>query len=81
MHLPVDATGEDFAIQGKYYAEILKHVMALPAVKSFKTWGFTDKDSWCSKGTDNQPLMLDHNFKSKPAYHKMIDMLKTWSIN
>jgi endo-1,4-beta-xylanase len=76
MHLPVEATAEDFALQGKYYAEILKHAMASPAVKSFKTWGFTDKESWRSKGTDDQPLMLDHNFKTKPAYIKMIEMLK-----
>lgn len=77
IHLPENPTEADFQLQGKYYAEILKHAIMSPAVKTFKTWGFTDKYSWKAEGKDGHPLLLDENFMPKPAYIKQVEMLKT----
>ncbi|TWT81020.1 Endo-1,4-beta-xylanase Z precursor [Planctomycetes bacterium CA13] len=75
IHLGPNPTEQDFALQGKYFAEILQHAIESPAVKSFKTWGFTDRYSWKADGKDGHPLMLDENLKPKPAYIRQVAML------
>jgi len=76
IHLEPNPTEQDLAQQGKYYAEVLRHALHSPAVKSFKTWGFTDRDSWKADGQDGHPLMLDKNLQPKPAYLRQIEMLR-----
>lgn len=77
IHLPVNPTEADFQLQGKCYSEILKHAIQSPAVKTFKTWGFTYSHSWHAGGIDGHPLLLDENLKPKPAYIREIEMLKS----
>ena len=77
IHLPLNPTEQDYQLQGKYYAEVLRHAIASPAVKSFKTWGFTDKYSWKPNNVDGHPLMLDAQFQPKPAYLMSLELLKT----
>jgi len=77
IYLPTNPTPLDFQLQGKYYADVLRHAFASPAVKSLKTWGFTDKYSWKRDGPDGHPLMLDTNFQPKPAYLMSLEFLKT----
>lgn len=77
IHLPVNPTQADFELQGKCYAEILKRAIQSTAVKTFKTWGFTDKHSWKADGVDGHPLLLDEQFRPKPAYIQQISMLKS----
>lgn len=77
IHLPVNPTEADFQLQGKSYAEILKRAIQSPAVKTFKTWGFSDKHSWKADGIDGHPLLLDENYNPKPAYIRQIAMLKS----
>jgi len=79
IHLPVNPTEQDYQWQGKYYAEVLRHALASPAVKSFKTWGFTDKYSWKYNNEDGHPLMLDAKFQPKPAYLMSLELLKLLS--
>jgi endo-1,4-beta-xylanase len=76
IHLPPAPTRDDFELQGKHYAEVLRHALASPAVKSFKTWGFTDASSWKADGQDGHPLLLDEKLQPKPAYLHQIEMLK-----
>jgi endo-1,4-beta-xylanase len=76
IHLPVAPTADDFELQGKYYAEVLRHALASSVVKSFKTWGFTDASSWKADGQDGHPLLLDEKLRPKPAYLRQIEMLK-----
>ncbi len=76
IHLGPNPTAQDFALQGIYYAEILRRALRSPAVKSFKTWGFTDRSSWKADGKDGHPLMLDENLQPKPAYQRQLDMLR-----
>jgi endo-1,4-beta-xylanase len=76
IHLGPDPTPEDFALQGKYYAEILQRVLRAPAVKSFKTWGFTDRHSWKADGKDGHPLLLDESLQPKPAYLRQVEVLR-----
>jgi endo-1,4-beta-xylanase len=77
IHLPANPTDNDFQLQGKYYAEVLKHAIKSPAVKTFKTWGYIDKYSYKPNGIDGHPLMLDENLKLKPAYFSQVEMLKS----
>lgn len=77
IYMPDNPTETDFALQGKYYAEILKHAIRSPAVKTFKTWGFTDRDAWNRGGNDGHPLLLDKQYKPKPAYIQQAEMLKS----
>lgn len=76
IHLGPDPTTEDHAMQGRCYAEILRRVLQSPAVKSFKTWGFTDRASWKADGKDGRPLLLDEALQPKPAYLRQIEMLR-----
>jgi len=77
IHLGANPTSQDFELQGKYYAEILRHALQAPAVKSFKTWGFTDRHSWKADGIDGHPLLLDENLQPKPAYLRQVEMLRS----
>ncbi|MEL7121497.1 MAG: endo-1,4-beta-xylanase [Bacteroidota bacterium] len=79
IHLKDKPTQEDFELQGKYYAKVLRHVLKSPNVKSFKTWGFTDAHSWKANGENGYPLMLDENLTPKPAYQEMVDMLNEFN--
>lgn len=76
IHLPPNPTADDFELQGKHYAEILRHALQSPAVKTFKTWGFTDRHSWKADGVDGHPLLLDENLQPKPAYRRQMEMLR-----
>lgn len=76
VHLPPSPTKQDYELQGKYYAEILRHAIGSPAVKTFTTWGFTDRQSWKANGIDGHPLMLDENLQPKPAYLRQFEMLR-----
>ena len=76
IHLGPEPTPEDFELQGKYYAEILRRVLQATAVKSFKTWGVTDRHSWKADGKDGHPLLLDENLQPKPAYRRQVEMLR-----
>lgn len=75
IHLPPTPTVKDFEVQGQHYARVLRHALQSPAVKSFKTWGFTDAASWKADGVDGHPLMLDENQQAKPAYREQVEML------
>ena len=77
IHLPQNPTAGDYQLQGKYYAEMLKHAVQSKAVKTFKTWGFTDAESWHPDGKDGHPLLLDEKMNPKPAYLEQIEMLKS----
>jgi GH35 family endo-1,4-beta-xylanase len=45
-------------------------------VKSFTTWGVTDRYSWREKGRDGHPLLLDEKLQPKPAYHRCLELLQ-----
>ena len=79
IHLGPNPTKEDCELQGNYYAEILKRALQSPAVKTFKTWGFTDRHSWKADGEDGHPLMLDENLQPKPAYLRQVEMLRSFA--
>lgn len=41
---------------------------------AFLSWGITDKYTWL--GTEAHPLPFDQNYNKKPAYTKMVNVLK-----
>ena len=79
IHLGSNPSEEDYKLQGKYYAEVLKYALQAPVIKSFKTWGFTDAHSWKANGKNGHPLMLDENLAPKPAYEAMVEMMKAFN--
>ncbi len=70
-------TEAEFNLQGKYFAQILKHSIQSKAVKTFKTWGATDKYSWVRKSLPYpaSPLLYDTLFMPKPAIIEQKRML------
>ena len=70
------ASKEHLDIQAKIYSDALEAAIKSPAVRSFKTWGFTDKYSWHEGGIDGTPLLFDSSFEPKPAYRAQVQMLK-----
>lgn len=79
IHLPQNPSEEDFKLQGIYYREILRTAISSPAVKSLKTWGFTDKYAWKINGIQSYPVIIDENFKPKSAYLEWYELLKSLS--
>jgi endo-1,4-beta-xylanase len=89
VHLygPVDA--RKLALQAEAFRNMLKACIQEPACKSFKTWGFTDASCWKAMkktsgwGYDYEPypLVYDHDYQPKPAYHAMRELLLTLSRN
>jgi len=75
IHLSQNPTEADFELQGRMYAEILKHAIQSPAVKTFKSWGICDKYSWQPEKYNAKPLIWDENFMPKPAYMSQVEML------
>ena len=55
------------------YAGILRTCLAAPSCKSFETWGFTDAHTWLGEKT--APLPFDADYKPKPAFDAMINVL------
>jgi len=77
IHLPPDPSKKDFELQGKCFTEILRTAIKSPAVKSLKTWGFTDKYAWKIDGIQSYPVIIDENFKPKPAYLGWYELLRS----
>jgi endo-1,4-beta-xylanase len=63
--------------QAEIYRQVLETAIKSPAVKTFKTWGFTDKYSWARNSINGTPLLFDEAFAPKPAYVQQVEMLKT----
>ncbi len=80
IHLEANPTERDYELQGQCYARILECALSSPAVKSFKTWGFTDRHSWKENGQDGHPLLLNENLQPKPAYLRQIQMLEKLTL-
>ena len=59
--------------QAQVYVGLLKACLAVPACKSFETWGFTDASTW--KGSNHYPLPFDAQYKPKAAAQAMLDVL------
>lgn len=75
-------TDRDLAV-AQIYRNFLKPVLAHKAVKALTFWQLSDRTSWLyyadqSKGGDRlpRPLLLDAEFRRKPAWHAVAEALK-----
>jgi len=82
--LPVDADGnahaEDLQRQAEIYRQIASACLAHRGCTAIQTWGFTDKYSWIgshSKRTQGAALLLDREYRVKPAYQALRKALET----
>ncbi len=80
--LPVNAEGnaraEDLQTQADIYRQIATACVSHPGCTAIQTWGFTDKYSWIgshSKHTQGAALLFDRNYRSKPAYEALRNVL------
>jgi endo-1,4-beta-xylanase len=65
--------------QADVYRKIMRACLAQPACKALQLWGFTDKYSWIPSffGGFGSALIYDENYKEKPAYFAIREMLAT----
>jgi len=84
--LPVDASGNarprDLQLQAEIYREIATACVSHPGCTAIQTWGFTDKYSWIgshSKKTQGAALLFDLDYRAKPAYEALRDVLELGS--
>jgi len=73
--LPVDERGEarleDLRRQAEIYRGIVAACVVYAGCTAIQTWGFTDKYSWIgshSKKTEGAALLVDREYRAKPAY-------------
>jgi GH35 family endo-1,4-beta-xylanase len=67
--------------QAQIYGGLMKVALANPNVIVFNTWDFTDRYSWIYDITYGNsrvgfPHMFDQDYKPKPAYYEVLDVLK-----
>lgn len=77
VRLQLPATQRDLQLQADRYSEILRLCLNEPGCTRFVMWGFTDRYSWIPAkfpGFGNA-LMLDENYRPKPAYQAIRDVL------
>ena len=69
---------EKFERQAKLYEEILETALDFSSLKAIVFWGVSDQYSWIPPvtGKEDYPLLLDENYKPKPAYFVLADLLK-----
>jgi endo-1,4-beta-xylanase len=74
---PCDVWGpEEEEAQAVMYSEMLKICIDLPTCDCFESWGFTDKFSFAdSANYERHPFPFDAEYKPKPAYYRMQDVL------
>ncbi|KAJ3038027.1 hypothetical protein HDV00_001071 [Rhizophlyctis rosea] len=74
-NLPANVTC-DYNFQAEIAKNITSACVDAPNCQALLTWGFTDKHSWLTDfATNPNALGLDANYKPKPMYKAMLDVL------
>jgi endo-1,4-beta-xylanase len=70
--------------QAAVYRTVIEALLETKGTVVFQTWGFTDRYSWLRNkkwnGPDDRPLLFDLEYKPKPAYHTIADVLRNTPI-
>ena len=76
VRLPKNYSEADLQRQAKIYAELMKILLSVKG-DTFIMWGATDKYSWVPSYFQGfgGALIFDENFKPKPAYFKLKEIL------
>ncbi|MBK7427328.1 MAG: endo-1,4-beta-xylanase [Saprospiraceae bacterium] len=68
-----------FAEQADYLGKIILHYKQIPSPYQYgiTVWGVSDRDSWIPSyfNREDYPLLYDNNYKPKPAYCRLIEIL------
>lgn len=69
----------DLDLQAKTYASVFQMARSSRNCHGINIWGLTDKYSWIpgfSRGRDGAATLFDKDYKPKPAYQAIVDVLK-----
>ncbi len=67
--------------QAQIYRDMLSVCLAIKRCTAFIMWGFTDRHSWIPDATGHQdaPLIFDEEYRPKPAFFALVDVLNKLS--
>jgi hypothetical protein len=64
--------------QRQIYRDILTAALTEPSFNGIWVWGFTDRHTWVHNFYyDDEPCVLDENYKRKPAYYGVREAIAT----
>lgn len=82
LHERQGSQKERWDFEAELYRDMVAACLESGVCKSFATWGVSDSTSWitctedwCVKLPDADPLMYDKEFRPKPAYKAVYDVL------
>ena len=77
VRIPTNGGESHVEKQKEIYCSLVKLAKEMPNVKSFITWGFTDRHSWVPATFPGKgdALPFDKDMKPKPVFQAMIDEL------
>lgn len=80
LDIPTNPTDPNaFTDQAEAYARIVDACLAVAGCREVTTWGVTDASTWLDAlgifPTPTRPLLFDHSFQPKPAYHAVRERL------
>lgn len=63
--------------QAQIYGDTLQACLSIPQCVYFSIWGFSDRYTWASswRGSQGAPLIFDEQYRPKPAYYAMQEVL------
>ncbi len=63
--------------EAQIYHDMLSACLAVKQCTAFVMWGFTDRHSWIpgATGHPDAPLIFDEEYRPKPAYFALVDVL------
>ena len=77
VRTPVPASDADLNLQEEIYTSLMELALEMPNVKSFITWGISDKNSWIPfefPGEGNA-LLWDSSLQKKSVYDSLLKIL------
>lgn len=73
-----EPSDEQLTEQADYYARFLDICLLAENCTEFRTWGFTDAESWVPGEFEGEgaALIFDENYEPKPAYDALVESLR-----
>lgn len=72
-----EPSNDQLQTQADYYSRFLNTCLFVSNCSDFRTWGFTDAESWIPSTYEGYgaALLFDEQYNKKPAYDALVDVL------